>query len=114
MCLKIVCTDALWFEGPLCVPPTPFSPPRSHPILTPLTVGPRTPGLRKLGPWKTRERREKRDAWWNEGNGGEGKGMFGRRGLSAFRWSKKLMTTLLCCEKAGRRRSVTGNHGLCQ
>lgn len=40
--------------------------------------------------------------------------VFGRRGLSAFRWSKKLMTALLCWEKAGQRRSVTGNHGLCQ
>lgn len=35
-------------------------------------MGPRTPGLHKLGPWKTSERREKRDAWWNEGKGGEG------------------------------------------
>lgn len=40
--------------------------------------------------------------------------VFGRRGLSAFRWSKKLMKVLLCCEKAGQRRSVTGNHALCQ
>lgn len=102
-------------ETPLCAA-HPFIPcsPFSSPILTPLTVGLRTPGLCKLGPWKTSEWREKRDAWWSAGRGLEGKGAFGQRGLSAFRWSKKLMTALLCCENAGRRRSVTGNHGLCQ
>lgn len=77
---KIVCTSAPSF-------------PPSHPLFT---VGLHTPGLHKLGPWKTSKWREKRDAWGSEG---WGEGAFGRRGLSAFRWSKKLMTGLLCCEK---------------
>ena len=89
--------------------------PLSSPILTPPYCGSAHTWPSQIrAREKTSERREKRDAWWSEGKGGEGKGAFGRRGLSAFRWSKKLMTALLCCEKAGRRRSVTGNHGLCQ
>lgn len=60
---------------PLCVPSPllPLPSPLYSPILTlPLTVRLCTPGLHKLGPWKTRERREKRDAWRNKRKGGEG------------------------------------------
>lgn len=76
--------SGLW--DPFVVPPTPFFP-HAHPFssynLTPPpslppsipTVGPCTPGLRKLGPWKTSERREKRDAWRNKGKG-EGRGVW--------------------------------------
>lgn len=46
--------------------------------------------------------------------GGAGGGGFGGRALSAFRWSKKLMTDPLCCEKAVPGPSVPGNHRLCQ
>ena len=48
--------------------------PLSSPILTPLTVGPRTPGLRKLGPGKNQRAERKAGCMVErgEGRGGEG------------------------------------------
>lgn len=116
---KIVCTDALWFVGPLCVPSTP-----SSPTLTPFLTHPHPPPLLWVlahlafaneGPGKPASgEKSGMHGGTRVREGREEEGAFGRRGLSAFRWSKKLMTALLCCEKAGRRRSVTGNHSLCQ
>lgn len=65
-------TNALKFLGPLCcalISTQHFALPSSELPPSPFTVGPRTPGLHKLGPWKTSEQREKRDTWWKQGEG---------------------------------------------
>lgn len=93
----------------LCIPFVCCQPPLSH--LFPGAVSLHTPGLHKWGPCKHSKRGEKSGC---TEAGGEEKWVFGRQGLSAFRWSKKLMTAPLCWGKARRRRSVTGNHRLYQ
>lgn len=87
----------------------------SLPPPPPFTVGLHTPGLRKLGPWKSSERREK------AGCVVETRGrVFGRRGSFSIPMEQKVNDGAIVFGggggggRLGQRRSVTGNHGLCQ
>lgn len=71
--------NSLWFQELICcalIFTQHFALPSSERPPSPFTVGPRTPGLHKLGPWKTSKRREKRDTWWKQGEGCLGDGVF--------------------------------------
>lgn len=104
-------TNSLWFLGPLCcalISTQHFALPSSE-LPPPFYCGSTHTWPSQIRALEN-QRAERKAGYVVETRGR----VFGRRGLSAFRWSKKLMTALLCCEKAGQRKSVTGNHALCQ